>query len=112
MVGRDLPPLTRQRGGFRRRVPYEVPKCLEPTDIQKLIDAASSLRDKAILTLLCRTGQRVGDSSTSAGRHGILGMSLSDVDRKRRLVVVRLKGARDEHRVPVTDDSGPYTSAI
>jgi len=107
MVGRDSPPRTRQRDGFRRRVPYEVPKRLEPTDIQKLIDTASSFRDKAILTLLCRTGQRVGDWSTSAGRHGILGMSVSDVDRKRRLIVVRLKGARDEHRVPVTDDFWP-----
>jgi site-specific recombinase XerD len=107
MVGRDLPPRTRQRDGFRRRVPYEVPKRLEPTEIQKLIDTASSFRDKAILTLLCRTGQRVGDWSTSAGRHGILGMSLSDIDRKRRLIAVRLKGARDEHRVPVTDDFWP-----
>ena len=107
MVGRDSPPRTRQRDGFRRRVPYEVPKRLEPTDIQKLIDTASSFRDKAILTLLCRTGQRVGDWSTSAGRHGILGMSVSDVDRRRRLIVVRLKGARDEHRVPVTDDFWP-----
>jgi site-specific recombinase XerD len=107
MIGRDSPSRTRQRDGFRRRVPYEVPKRLEPTNIQKLIDTASSFRDKAILTLLCRTGQRVGDWSTSAGRHGILGMSLSDVDRKRRLIVVRLKGARDEHRVPVTDDFWP-----
>lgn len=107
MIGRDSPPRTKQRDGFRRRVPYEVPKRLEPTDIQKLIDTASSFRDKAILTLLCRTGQRVGDWSTSAGRHGILGMSLSDVDHKRRLIVVRLKGARDEHRVPVTDDFWP-----
>jgi len=104
MMGRDLPPRTRQRDGFRRRVPYEVPKRLEPEDIQKLIDAASSLRDKAILTLLSRTGQRIGDWNESAGRHGILGMSLSDIDRKRRLIVVRLKGARDEHRVPITDD--------
>ena len=107
MVGRDLPPRTRQRDGFRRRVPYEVPKRLEPTDTQKLIDTASSFRDKAILTLLCRTGQRIGDWSAGAGRHGILGMSLSDVDRKRRLIAVRLKGARDEHRVPVTDDFWP-----
>jgi integrase/recombinase XerD len=107
MIGRESPPRTRQRDGFRRRVPYEVPKRLEPTDIQKLIDTASSFRDKAILTLLCRTGQRIGDWSTSAGRHGILGMSLSDVDRRRRLIVVRLKGARDEHRVPVTDDFWP-----
>jgi integrase/recombinase XerD len=34
-------------------------------------------------------------------------MSLSDVDRKRSLIVVRLKGARDEHRVPVPDDFWP-----
>jgi site-specific recombinase XerD len=107
MMGRDSAPRTRQRDGFRRRVPYEVPKRLEPADIQKLIDTASSFRDKAILTLLCRTGQRIGDWSTNAGRHGILGMSLSDVDRKRWLIVVRLKGARDEHRVPVTDDFWP-----
>jgi site-specific recombinase XerD len=107
MMGRDLPQRTRQRDGFRRRVPYEVPKRLEPEDVQKLIDAALSFRDKALLTLLCRTGQRIGDWSASAGRHGILGMSLSDIDRKRSLIVVRLKGARDEHRVPVTDDFWP-----
>lgn len=107
MMGRDLPPRTRQRDGFRRRVPYEVPKRIEPEDVQRLIDAASSFRDKAILTLLCRTGQRIGDWNESAGRHGILGMSLSDVDRKRGLIVVRLKGARDEHHVPVTDDFWP-----
>ena len=107
MMGRDLPPRTRQRDGFRRRVPYEVPKRLEPEDVQKLIDAALSFRDKAILTLLCRTGQRIGDWNEGAGRHGILGMSLSDIDRKRSLIVVRLKGARDEHRVPITDDFWP-----
>jgi len=107
MSGRDLPSRIRQRDGFRRRVPYEIPKQLAPSDVQKLIDAASSFRDKAILTLLCRTGQRIGDWSSSAGRHGILGMSLSDVDCKRRLIVVRLKGARDEHRVPITDDFWP-----
>lgn len=107
MMGRDLPPRTRQRDGFRRRVPYEVPKRLEPEDVQKLIDAALSFRDKAILTLLCRTGQRIGDWNEGAGRHGILGMSLSDIDRRRSLIVVRLKGARDEHRVPITDDFWP-----
>jgi site-specific recombinase XerD len=75
--------------------------------IQKLIDSATSYRDKAILMLLCRTGQRIGDWSDLAGRHGILGMALEDIDRKRRFVTVRLKGARDQHRVPVTDDFWP-----
>src|SRR5271156_3836688 len=107
MIGRDLPARQRQRDGFRRRIPRTLPKVLEPTAIQKLIDIAVSYRDKAILMLLSRTGQRIGDWSAVAGRHGILGMELKDVDRKRRFISVRLKGARDQHRVPVTDDFWP-----
>jgi integrase/recombinase XerD len=34
-------------------------------------------------------------------------MELEDVDRTRRFITVRLKGARDQHRVPVTDDFWP-----
>ena len=107
MVGRDLPARPRQRDGFRRRIPRALPKVLEPAAIQKLIDSVGSYRDKAILILLSRAGQRIGDWSPVAGRHGILGMALEDIDRKRRFVTVRLKGARDQHRVPVTDDFWP-----
>jgi site-specific recombinase XerD len=107
MIGRDLPTRQRQRDGFRRRIPRTLPKVLEATAIQKLIDSAGSYRDQAILMLLSRAGQRIGDWNPVAGRHGILGMELGDVDRKRRLITVRLKGARDQHRVPVTDDFWP-----
>jgi integrase len=64
-------------------------------------------RDKAILTLLLRTAQRIGDWNNLAGRHGVLGMALADVDETRKTITVRLKGDRDEHRVPVTDDFWP-----
>jgi site-specific recombinase XerD len=107
MIGRDLPARQRQRDGFRRRIPRTLPKILEPAAIQKLIDTATSYRDKAILILLSRAGQRIGDWSAVAGRHGILGMELKDVDHKQRFITVRLKGARDQHRVPVTDDFWP-----
>jgi integrase len=107
MIGRDLSARQRQRDGFRRRIPRTLPKVLEPTAIQKLIDNAGSYRDKAILMLLSRAGQRIGDWSPDAGRHGIPGMALKDVDRKRHFITVRLKGARDQHRVPVTDDFWP-----
>jgi integrase/recombinase XerD len=73
MIGRDLPARQRQRDGFRRRIPRTLPKILEPAAIQKLIDSAGSYRDKAILILLSRAGQRIGDWSPVAGRHGILG---------------------------------------
>jgi integrase len=80
---------------------------VEPEAARRLIDAATSWRDKALLTLLWRTGQRIGDWSERHGRHGLLGLSLADLDRGSGTVVVRLKGARDEHRVPVTDDFWP-----
>jgi len=34
-------------------------------------------------------------------------MTLADFDRVHGMITVRLKGARDEHRVPVTDDFWP-----
>ena len=107
MAGRDAPPRGRS-GEFRRRVPRHIPKQLDPTLVARLIDTAVSWRDKAILTLLHRTGQRIGDWSDVAGRHGVLGMTLADVDEQRKTITVRLKGARDEHRVPVTADFWPF----
>jgi site-specific recombinase XerD len=106
MPGRDAP----RRGKaaeLRRRVPRHIPRQVDPTLAQQLIDTATSWRDKAILTLLYRTGQRIGDWSSFAGRHGILGMTLADIDEQAGTITVLLKGARDEHQVPVTDDFWP-----
>lgn len=104
--GRDIP-LRRRPGEFRRRVPRKIPRQFDPGLAERLINAAASWRDKAILTLLLRTGQRIGDWSKIAGTHGVLGMTLADFDRVHGMITVRLKGARDEHRVPVTDDFWP-----
>ena len=106
LTGRDQPVRERRRE-FRRRVPRRLPARLDPLLIERLIATARSWRDKAILTLLCRTGQRIGDWSDTNGRHGLLGMALSDVDERQQTITVRLKGARQEHRVPVTDDFWP-----
>ena len=106
LTGRNGPPRGRA-AEFRRRVPRDIPSSLDPVLAEKLIGAACSYRDKAILTLLLRTAQRIGDWNSLAGRHGVLGMGLADVDDKRKTITVRLKGDRDEHRVPVTDDFWP-----
>ena len=92
----------RGRAELRRREPRKLPRDLDPADVQRLIDAAPSWRDRALLILLSRTGQRIGDWSDEHGRHGVLGMTLADLDRRTSTVSVLLKGARDEHRVPVT----------
>ena len=98
--GGDAP--VRGRAELRRREPRKLPRDLDPADVQRLIDAAPSARDRALLILLSRTGQRIGDWSPEHGRHGVLGMTLADLDRRTSTVTVLLKGARDEHRVPVT----------
>jgi hypothetical protein len=79
MAGRDAP--TRGRTSeFRRRVPRRIPAQIDPATALKLIEAARSWRDKSILTLLFRTGQRIGDwKEGGTGGHGILGMTLADV---------------------------------
>jgi site-specific recombinase XerD len=60
ITGRDAPTHGRS-SEFRRRVARRIPAHLEPATAQKLIEAARSWRDKSILTLLFRTGQRIGD---------------------------------------------------
>ena len=104
--GRDAPTHPK-RGELRRREPKQFPKHLEGTLVEEIIATATSWRDKAILTLLARTGQRIGDWSNAGGCYGILGMSVADFDERRSFITVKLKGARDEHRVPVTDDFWP-----
>jgi integrase/recombinase XerD len=96
-----------RRAEYRERVPRRLPRRVEPEVAVRLIEAAGSARDRALLTLLWRTGQRIGDWSELHGQHGVLGMRLGDLDRRSGMVVVRLKGARDEHRVPVSDDFWP-----
>jgi integrase len=80
---------------------------VDPEVAELLIREAGSWRDRAILLLLFRTGQRAGDWHPEHGRHGVLGMRLCDFDRRRSTITVLLKGARDEHRVPVTGDFWP-----
>ena len=107
MIGRDLPARQRQRDGFRRRIPRTLPKILEPAAIQKLIDSAGSYRDKAILILLSRAVSASAIGVRLLADTGFWGwnwrMSIASGD----FITVRLKGARDQHRVPVTDDFWP-----
>jgi len=104
--GRDAPRL-RARGELRMRAPRRLPRRLEEGLGEELFAAARSWRDKAVVLALWRTVQRIGDWSEVHGRHGVLGMSLADLDRRSGTITVRLKGARDEHRVPIVDEFWP-----
>jgi len=106
MPGRDAPRRGRP-GELRQRVPRLLPPTLDASLVAELLAAITSARDKAIVTLLWRTGQRIGDWGDPGGRHGVLGVRLADLDQRAETIVVRLKGARDEHRVPVAEEFWP-----
>jgi integrase/recombinase XerD len=86
---------------MRLREPHRLPRAIEPRIAAALIEGTRSWRDKALLTLLWRTGQRIGDwEDDDDSGHGVLGMRLGDLGRAKEMVVARLKDARDEHQVP------------
>jgi integrase len=66
MPGRDAPRL-RPRGELRLREPRRLPRRLEAGLGEELFAAARSWRDKALLLVLWRTGQRIGDWSEVHG---------------------------------------------
>jgi site-specific recombinase XerD len=68
---------------------------------------ARSWRDRTLLKLLEWSGQRIGDWHPVHGRHGLLGLRLCDIDPVARTITVLLKGARDEHTVPVAEPFWP-----
>jgi len=72
MPGREVVRRGR-RAELRARVPRTIPRRVEPEVALALIEASRSWRDKALLTLLWRSGQRIGDWSETHGRHGVLG---------------------------------------
>jgi site-specific recombinase XerD len=95
------------RADLRRRVPQPAPRHLNPDEILRLSGAAQSWRDRALLALLEWSGQRIGDWNEVHGRHGILGLALSDIDQTNRTITVFLKGARASHTVPVGEAFWP-----
>jgi site-specific recombinase XerD len=97
----------RVRGDLRRRLPRRMPVHLSVVEIEAIRRSATSWRDRALLRLLEWSGQRIGDWDAIHGRHGLLGLRLGDVDVIARTIAVRLKGARDDHVVPVGEAFWP-----
>jgi hypothetical protein len=60
----------------------QLPSDLDPVLTERPIAAATSRPDRAISTLLARTRQRIGDWGEDHGRHGVLGMTRADFDRR------------------------------
>ena len=84
------------RAGCRLRAPKPLPRYLHDEHLERLFDVISSRRDRAMFMLMLRCGLRVSE---------VAGMSLTDLDLKRRKIIVRNGKGGKERIVYVSDDA-------
>src|SRR5271168_947517 len=77
---RNAPVPRGRRVNFRRRVGHSNTPRVTSGTVEQLLARCRSLRDRALITLLSRTGQRIGDWHSLHGQHGLLGVRLCDLD--------------------------------
>ncbi len=74
------------RGFELPRRPSELPRYLTPDEVEAMINAASNLRDKLIVSMLYSTGMRVSE---------LVNVRVSDVNLEERSIRVRGKGGKE-----------------
>jgi site-specific recombinase XerD len=75
----------------RAKAPRVVPQILSGTEVARLLAATTSLKYRAIFTLACGAGLRVGEITT---------LETSDIDSQRMLIRVREEDSR--HKRPMS----------
>jgi len=77
----------------RPQKPATLPKVLDTTEVAAIIDAASNLKHKCMLSLIYSSGLRRGE---------LLNLTLTDIDSKQMMIMIRSgKGMRDR-QVPLS----------
>jgi len=62
---------------IKLKLPENLPRAMNPADVQKLLSVIDDVRDRALILLLLRTGMRIGEA---------LGLRLNDLDIRDRKV--------------------------
>jgi integrase/recombinase XerD len=77
LMEQDIIAVSVLKRGIRLKLPETLPRAIHPVDIRKLISVIDSVRDRALILLLLRTGIRIGEA---------LGLRLNDLDVQDRKV--------------------------
>ena len=77
LMEQDVIAVSALKRGIRLKLPETLPRAIHPADIRKLISVIDSVRDRALILLLLRTGIRIGEA---------LGLRLNDLDVQDRKV--------------------------
>jgi len=81
LVGQDVLTETVMERKIRIKLPEALPRAITPEDLQRLLGAISSVRDRALILLLLRTGLRIGE---------LLEVQISDISFGERKIMIYL----------------------
>jgi integrase/recombinase XerD len=71
LIEQDLIPGSWLKKRIRLKLPDTLPRAMNPFDVRKLVAVIDSIRDRALILLLLRTGIRIGEA---------LGLTVDDID--------------------------------
>jgi len=77
LMEQDIIPSTVLKRKIKLRLPDTLPRAINPSDVGKLLSGIDTVRDRALILLLLRTGIRIGEA---------LGLTLNDLDMQDRKV--------------------------
>ena len=79
LMGEDVLPASLLKKSIRLKLPETLPRAIYPKDVKKLLSAIDTIRDRALILLLLRTGIRIGEA---------LSLTLNDIDLKDKKVLL------------------------
>jgi integrase/recombinase XerD len=83
---------------LRLRAPEALPRAMAPGDVRRLVSAKGTVRDRAMVLLLLRTGMRIGE---------LLGTRLCDVNvREKKIAIFEAEKNQVGRVVYFSDDAG------
>ena len=79
LMGEDILPASLLKKPIRLKLPETLPRAICPKDVKKLLSVIDTIRDRALILLLLRTGIRIGEA---------LSLTLNDIDPKDKKILL------------------------
>jgi len=79
LMEQDILPASLLKKSIRLKLPETLPRAIYPKDVKKLLSVIDTIRDRALILLLLRTGIRIGEA---------LSLTLNDIDLKDKKILL------------------------
>jgi len=79
LVDQGVLPHTIMQPKIKVKLPHALPRAIPAEDVQRLLEAITTVRDRALILLLLRTGMRIGE---------LLGVKVSDINLTERKILI------------------------